>query len=179
MFAFRNKAHDVLQNTAVRHRCRSCFTSWGLAPHDVTGECQHDTRAHALRWFAALPLAILAAAGVGKIVGFFVRTDFHHIWIRMDITLFLMAAAFVSIVVWVAPSRKDSVGRIALSVVVFWGGVFIAEIALVQATTTAHFPGWQLTQWTADVSPGFCILLGGVLAYLLCRDHETSQALET
>jgi hypothetical protein len=180
MLAFRNQAQDVLQNTG----------GWALLPFmlHIIGDWLHTTllesanmttRTHVLRWFAALPLAILAADGVWKIVGFFVRTDFHHIWIRMDITLFLMAAAFVSIGVWVAPSRKDSVGRIALSVVVFWGAVFIAEVALVRATTTAHFPGWQLTQWTADVSPGFCILLGGVLAYLPWRHHETSQALET
>ena len=80
----------------------------------------------ALRWLVALPLAILAAIGAQRIVGFFVRTDFHHVWILADATFFLMAAAFVGVGVFVAPSRKDSVARIALSVVVFWGVLFIA-----------------------------------------------------
>jgi hypothetical protein len=177
---FRTHARDVVKKEG----------SWALLPFvlRVSWDWLHTTLREstnmatsmpALRWFAALPLAILAADAAQKIVGFFVRTDFHHAWIPVDVTVFLMAAAFVSIGVWVAPSRRDSVARIALSVVLFWGALYVAVVALVQATTTAHFPGWQFTQWMADLSPGFCILLGGVVAYLPWRRHDPSQALET
>jgi hypothetical protein len=178
MVVFRTRGRDVAKNEG----------SWALLPFmgRVTWDWVHTTfqenasmttRTHALRWFAAFPLAILAADAAQRIVGFFVRTDFQHIWIRADITMLLMAAAFVSIGVWVAPSRKGSIARIALSVVVFWGAVFIGGVALIQATTTSHFPGWKFTQWAADLSPGFCMLLGGVVAYLPWRHHDPSLAL--
>jgi hypothetical protein len=180
---FGNRARDVVQKDG----------SWGLLPFMLRiswdwlqTTLRESTNMAAgmpvLRWFAALPSAMLAASVAPRIVGFFVQRsfsaleDFQHVWIGADVTVFLMAAAFVSVGVWVAPSRKDSVARIALSVVVFWGALLLAAVAMLHATTTPHFPGSQFTQWTADMSPGFCILLGGVVAYLPWRRHAPSQA---
>ena len=160
---FWNRARDVVQNVG----------SWALLPfmlriswdwlHTTLRESTNmATSLPALRWFAALPLAILAAAATQPIVGFFM-TDFHHVWILASVGFFLMAAAFVSVGVWVAPSRKDSVARIGLGVVVFWGAVSIALGALNMAATPLVW--------------GVCILLGGVAGYLPWRRHESSQAL--
>jgi hypothetical protein len=183
---FGNRARDVAQNEA----------SWGLPPFmlRISWDWLHTTfrerttmatRMPVLRWFAALPSAMLAAYVAPAIVGFFVQRsysaleDLQRVWIQADVTVFLMAAAFVSVGVWVAPSRKDSVARIALSVVAFWGALLIAGVALLDATTTPHFPGSQFAQRAADVSPGFCILLGGLVAYLAWGSHAPAPALET
>src|SRR5580704_10820292 len=81
MLAFRNNAQDVLQSTGSRALLPFMLHIIGDWLHTTLLErANMTTRTHALRWFAALPLAILAADGVWKTVGFFVRTDFHHIW---------------------------------------------------------------------------------------------------
>src|SRR6185436_7701873 len=87
------------------------------------------THIRQLRWYAALPLAMLAGYVALQMVG----RDFHPehqqdplVWVWTDAAFFLMSAAFVSVGVWVAPDRKDSVARIALSVVVVGGAWFVA-----------------------------------------------------
>ena len=121
------------------------------------------THIRQLRWFAALPLAMLAGYAALRMVAFFIR-DFHLVWVWTDAAFFLMSAAFVSVGVWVAPGRKDSVARIALSVVVVGGASFMALGAVSRAMT----PLW----W------GVCTLLGGAVAYLPWRRHQPSEALE-
>jgi hypothetical protein len=156
MLVFRDRARAVVQHAG----------SWALLPFmlHVSEDWFRTTlqagtnvavNVPALRWFAALPAAMFAAYASPRILFFFVRTDFAHIWIRVDIALFLMTAAFVSIGVWVAPSRKASVGRIALGVVAFWSALPLALGGLSMATT--------------PISWGACGLLGGVAGYLPWR----------
>ena len=167
---FRTRARDVMQSEG----------SWALLPfmRHVSWDWLHTTlqegttmatKMPALRWFAALPLAILVASAVLKTVAFLGPHDVYYVQmyarIVVSIGCFLAAAAFVSVGVWVAPGRKDSVARIALGVVGFCGALFMASGALSMATT-------QLLWGTGA-------LLGGVVAYLPWRLHAPSQALGT
>jgi hypothetical protein len=121
----------------------------------------------ALRWGAALPLAILAAVAVmrldGFILGFNVVPDHAFQSVGTNLGFFLMAAAFVSVGVSIVPGRKDSVARIALAVVVVLATWFVLMGAIRMAMT--------------PVVVGVCALLGGVLAYLPWRLHARSQVL--
>jgi len=161
---FRTSARDVLRTEG----------GWGLLPfmlriildwlHTTLRESTTmATHIRQLRWFAALPLAMLAGYAAVQMVG----RDFHPehqqdplVWVWTDAAFFLMSAAFVSVGVWVAPDRKDSVARIALSVVVVGGAWFVA----VGAWNRAMTPLW----W------GVCALLGGAVAYLPWRRHQPS-----
>jgi len=73
-----------------------------------------------LRWFAALPLAMLAGYAAQRMVGRDFYPEHQHdplVWVWTDAALFLMSAAFCERWrVGFAPDRKDSVARIALSV---------------------------------------------------------------
>ena len=159
---FRNRARDVVEKAG----------SWGLVPFmlHISWDWLRTTyreitnmavRMPALRWGAALPLAILAAVAVMRIDGFIVGFDlaphdFHRvatIWINVG--FFLMAAAFVSVGVSVVPGRKDSVARIALAVVVVIAALFMTSSAVGRATTPLLWGG--------------SALLGGVTAYLPWR----------
>jgi hypothetical protein len=162
---FRTRARDVLNEGRWALLPFMLHVSWDWLYTTLRESTNMATSIRALRWFAALPLAMLAADAAQRIVGFVVRTDFHHLWIRADVTFFFMAAAFVSVGVWVVPSRKDSIARIALSVVVSCAALFIAWGAVNMAVT--------------PLSWGVCILLGGVAGYLPRLRHQSSQPLET
>ena len=151
---FRDQARDVMELGG----------GWALAPFmlRVIGDWFHTTLQEntdmstplsTLRWFAALPLAILAGAVPERALALFIR-PFPQVWILGTIA-FLMAAAFVTVGVLVVPSRKDSVARIALGVVVFWAAASSALGAFNWAATPFIWGG--------------CILLGGVVAYLPWR----------
>jgi hypothetical protein len=135
----------------------------------------------ALRWFAALPFAMLAADAAQRLVGFFARRsisvtsmrpfagaqprliyNFDHFMIWMYVGLFLMPAAFVSAGLWAAPGRRDSVARIALSVVAVW--------SVLIATGVSHFSGQPFSAW--QLAAGVCVLLGGVTGSLPWLSYE-------
>jgi hypothetical protein len=161
---FRTSARDVVRTEG----------GWGLLPfmlriildwlHTTLQESTNmATYTRQLRWFAALPLAMLAGYAVQRMVGRDFYPEHQHdplVRVSTDAALFLMSAAFVSVGVWVAPDRKDSVARIALSVVVVGGAWSMAMGAVSRAMT----PLW----W------GICILLGGAVAYLLWRRRQPS-----
>lgn len=164
LVVFRTHSREVITNGG----------GWGLLPFmlrvildwmQTTLQERTDmaTPTRQLRWFAALPLAILAGYAALRMVGAFIR-DFHLMWVWTNAAFFLMSAAFVSVGVSVAPDRKDSVARIALSVVVVAGVSFIA----LGAVSSAMTPFW----W------GICTLLGGAVAYLPWRRHQPLNALE-
>jgi hypothetical protein len=151
---FRDQVRDVMELGG----------GWALAPFmlRVIGDWFHttlqenadmSTQLSTLRWFAALPLAILAGAVPQTVLALFI-TPFPPVWILGTIA-FLMAAGFVTVGVLVVPSRKDSVARIALGVVVFWAAASMALGAF----------NWRAT----PLIGGGCILLGGVVAYLPWR----------
>ena len=151
---FRDQAREVMEYGG----------GWALAPFvlRVIGDWFHTalrentdmrTSFSTLRWFAALPLAILAGAVPERILALFIA-PFPQVWILGTIA-FLMAAAFVTVSVLVVPSRKDSVARIALAVVAFWSAASLTLGAFNWATTPLVWGG--------------CILLGGVVAYLPWR----------
>jgi hypothetical protein len=163
LLVFRNRAREV-----VRQGGSSPLTffvlqvGWDWMRSTFEENANMPSRIPALRWLAALPSAILAASFAPKMV--FIRiTDIRYFWIAPGVALSLMAAAFVSVGVWVAPSRKDSVARIAVSVVVFCGALFIMG----SATSMTLVP----LVW------GVCILIGGVLAYLPWRHRDPSGSL--
>jgi hypothetical protein len=112
-----------------------------------------------VRWIAAFPLAMLAAYGVMRAVGFALSVglanprNFHYVAIWLCLGLFSMAAVFVAVGTWIAPDRKESVARIAMTVVCAFG---VAAIAL-GALGGASEPMWA----------GVSMLLGGVAAYAL------------
>ena len=106
----------------------------------------------ALRWIAALPLAILTAAVAQQIIGMLI-TRFSPTWILA--TVFLMAAIFVTVGIAVAPSRRDSVARIAIGVVVG------------AATIPAGLGALNMNPGPALF--GACMLAGGIAAYLPWR----------
>ena len=122
---FRTSARDVVRTKG----------GWGLLPfmlriildwlHTTLPESTNmATYTRQLRWFAALPLAMLAGYAAQRMVGRDFYPEHQHdplVRVWTDAALFLMSAAFVSVGVWVAPDRKDSVARIALSVVVVGG----------------------------------------------------------
>lgn len=153
---FRSRARSVVENEG-----RWALVTFAL---HITGDWIRTAfredrnmavRMPVLRWCAALPSAMLAAYAALRIVGFIAARDFHHLWTWTSLGFFSMAAAFVSVGVWVAPSRKDSVARIAVSVIVVFGAYAVALGVL----NLARLP----MLW------GGCILLGGVAAYLPWR----------
>ena len=106
--------------------------------------------------------AVMRAAGFA--ISFFMpRMNFQHLWILTSVGFFSMAAAFVAVGVWVAPGRRHTVARIAVTVV----GAFGASAMTLGAFSKAFEP----------MSWGACILLGGIAAYLPWRLHRPSQAL--
>jgi hypothetical protein len=137
-----------------------------------------------IRWIAAFPLAMLAAYGVTRAVGFAIVLGlgnpgngpmgsdglhrvvyravdtFHYIVIWVCIDGFSMAAVFVAVGVWVAPGRKESVARIAVTVV---SAIGVSVITL-GVLNRAVEPIWV----------GACILLGGVAAYVASAFLSTS-----
>ena len=162
LVVFRTRARDVVLTEGsgallpfMRH------VSWDWLYTTLRERTTMTTSMRALRWGAALPLAILAAVAVMRIDGFIVGFDlaphdFHRvatIWINVG--FFLMAAAFVSVGVSVVPGRKDSVARIALAVVVVIAALFMTSSAVGRATTPLLWGG--------------SALLGGVTAYLPWR----------
>ena len=161
---FRDQARDVIEHGGARAllpfmlrvSCDWLHTALRESTPMTTG------RLPALRWIAALPLAILSAVESQRIVGVFVPKDFRHVSLFASIAVFLMAATFVSVGVWVAPNRKSAVARIAFGVVVFWAAVSFALGAFSMATM--------------PVVAGGCILLGGMVAYLPWRLHLSSNA---
>ena len=129
---FRTRARDVMQrdgSSALLPFMRHISLDW---LHTTLRESTDMTRSMpTFRWFAALPLAMLSALAVLRLAGAFMALtarkgppyDIRRGLLWADVGLFLMAAAFVGVGVWVAPGRKDAVARIALSVVVFGGVV--------------------------------------------------------
>lgn len=161
LVVFRTGARDVMQregSAALLPFMRHVSCDWLYTT--LRERTTMTTSMPALRWVAALPLAILAA-----VLGFNVVPDhdFLRVAIWTNVGFFLMAAAFVSVGVSVVPGRKDSVARIALAVVVVLATWFV----VVGAIGMAMMP----VVW------GVCALLGGVLAYLPWRLHARSQVL--
>ena len=169
MIVFRTQAREVMQNES----------GWRLLPFMlrltsdwIKTTFQESTSmarlTHTLRWFAALPAAILAGAAALRAIGFLTPmyvdlfNGFHLVWVWMGLGLFLMAAAFVTVGVWLAPNRRSSVGRIALTVVGIGGGLLV----ILGAVTGAMTP----LLW------GICTLLGGVVGYLPWRSRQPSPA---
>jgi hypothetical protein len=170
LVVFRTGARDVMQREGsaallpfMRH------VSWDWLYTTLRERTTMTTSMPALRWVAALPLAILAAVAVMRLDGFILGFnvvpdhDFHRVAIWTNVGFFLMAAAFVGVGVSVVPGRKDSVARIALAVVVVLATWFVVMGAIRMAMT--------------PVVCGVCALLGGVLAYLPWRLHARSQVL--
>jgi hypothetical protein len=110
------------------------------------------------RWSATLPLAILAVRLVSRCVMVFVR-DVPQARLWIPISFFLMAAAFLSTGVAVAPDRKDAVARIALGVVLLCSAAFMAM---------SFFTGEKLS--TVPLTWGACSLLGGLAAHRFQRN---------
>jgi hypothetical protein len=164
---FRNRARDVVERSG----------GWALVPflrhvgwdwfHTTLREHNMTVRMPLVRWLAALPLAMLAAYAAMRAAGFAISLTgprtFHYVGIWAGVGFFSMAAAFVGVGVWVAPGRKDSVARIAVTVVGAFGAYAMA--------LGAFYAAFEPMSW------GACILLGGVAAYLPCRLHRPSQAL--
>ena len=172
LVAFRTGARDVMQREGsaallpfMRH------VSWDWLYTTLRERTTMTTSMPALRWGAALPLAIVAAVAVMRLDGFILGfntlpdhdhfPDFHRV--GTNVGFFLMAAAFVSVGVSVVPGRKDSVARIALAVVVVLATWFVVVGAIRMAMTPVVW--------------GVCALLGGMLAYLPWRPHARSQVL--
>jgi hypothetical protein len=164
--AFRTQAREVMQTRSV----------WQLAPFVLRITCDWvntviDERrliVHAirtLRWLAALPLAIVAAAVASRTAGLitirYLRESPSSFWVLTAITFFLMSSAFVSVGIWVAPNRKDSVARIALGVVVGCGALVMALSTVAMAATPFVW--------------GLSTLLGGVVSYLALRPLLLAQ----
>ena len=184
--AFRSRAQEIVRVKGAG----------ALAPFiaHITWDWIHSTlrennnmaaRMSLVRWIAALPLAMLAAYGVMRAVGFaivlglgnpmngpvgkdgFHRLDyrgadtFHYLGSWVCIGCFSMAAVFVAVGIWVAPGRKESVARIAVTVVSVIGVSVIALGVLNRAVE----PLWV----------GACLLLGGVAAYLASAVRRTSE----
>jgi hypothetical protein len=106
-----------------------------------------------------LPLAILTAAVAQQIIGMLI-TRFSLGWILG--TVFLMAVIFVTVGIAVAPSRRDSVARIAIGVV------------MVAATIPAGLGALNMSPW--PVLFGACMLTGGIAAYLPWRVRLRSRS---
>jgi UDP-N-acetylmuramyl pentapeptide phosphotransferase/UDP-N-acetylglucosamine-1-phosphate transferase len=77
-------------------------------------------------------------------------------------TVFLMAVIFVTVGIAVAPSRRDSVARIAIGVV------------MVAATIPAGLGALNMSPW--PVLFGACMLAGGIAAYLPWRVRLRSRS---
>jgi len=127
----------------------------------------------ALRWLGTLPIAMFAAIAVRRVIEFFAwrsittshvspvagaqprLNNIEHFWMWMAFAAFLMGIVFVSVGVWVAPTRKDSVARIGLSVVT------------ILSVSTFVLMGL----WGAPLRPLIeivvCPFLGGVTGYFL------------
>lgn len=168
LVVFRTGARDVMQREGSAALLRFMrHVSWDWLYTTLRERTTMTTSMPALRWGAALPLAILAAVAVmrldGFILGFNVVPDHDFQSVGTNVGFFLMAAAFVSVGVSVVPGRKDSVARIALAVVVVLATWFVVVGAIRMAMT--------------PVVLGVCALLGGVLAYLPWRPHARSQVL--
>ena len=166
LVVFRTGARDVMQREGsaallpfMRH------VSWDWLYTTLRERTTMTTSMSALRWGAALPLAILAAVAVmrldGFILGFNVVPDHDFQSVRDERGVFLDGGGVCQCGRVGRSRRKDSVARIALAVVVVlatWGVV-------VGAIRMAMTP----------VVLGVCALLGGVLAYLPWRPHARSQ----
>jgi hypothetical protein len=119
-----------------------------------------------LRWLIALPFAMLAAAAVPRIANALFLPWFSFnpgVMMAFYATSFLMPAIFVGAFVWIAPSRKYSVARIALAIVGFYG----ALIAM-----APFFFGQPFD--SMPVFGGISALLGGVVGYLCCRSRSAA-----
>lgn len=165
MLLFRTRAREVMQHEDRWQLLRFVWCvicDWLKTTIQEGGSMVSST--HALRWLAALPVAVVAAIAAARIVVWFpamylgLFNRFEHVGVSITIACFAMAATFVSVGVWVVPGRKDSVARIALGVVAVGGTLFIAVSAISMAL--------------APLVWGISILLGGGVSYLSCRrDH--------
>lgn len=164
---FRTRARDVLQNEGGRALLPfMVHVTWDWLQATLKERTDMAASMPTLRWYAALPTAILTPYAVLRTIGLMIRFvgphDLRPVTMWLNVGWFLAAATFVSVGAWVVPSRKDSVARIALAVVAFWGALCMAWGALSMATT--------LLVW------GACILLGGIVAYVPWRLRALSQA---
>src|SRR5215471_10218054 len=155
---FRDSARDVLTNGAGFDVVRFVLHIGHDWARSLCQEGVDMTRAVlALRWVATLPLAILSAAVAQQIIGMLISdplangpviTRFSLGWILG--TVFLMAMIFVTVGIAVAPSRRDSVARIAIGVV------------MVAATIPAGLGALNMSPW--PVLFGAYMLAGGIVA---------------
>lgn len=156
---FRDGARDVLTNGTGFDVVRFLLHIGHDWARSLSQEGVDMTKAVlAVRWIAALPLAILTAAASQRIMGMLI-TRFSPGWILA--TVFLMAMIFVAVGIAVAPSRRDSVARIAI-------GVVIAAAAISAGLGALNMnPG--------PVLFGACMLAGGIAAYLPWHAHLRRQ----
>jgi hypothetical protein len=184
--AFRSRAQEIVRVKGVAALTPFILHITWDGIHSALREHNNmPTRMSFVRWIAAFPLAMLAAYGVMRAVGFAIVLGlgnpmdgpvgkdglhrvvyravdtFHYIWISACIGCFSMAAVFVAVGVWVAPSRKESVARIAVTAVSAFG---VSAIALGVLNRSVE-PVWV----------GACILLGGVVAYVASAFRRTSE----
>ena len=176
LVVFRTGARDVMQREGSAALLRFMrHVSWDWLYATLRERTTMTTSMPALRWGAALPLAILAAVAVmrldGFILGFNVVPDHDFQSVGTNVGFFLMAAAFVGVLAWLSVYLRDPRVRakrhlvmcIALAVVVVLATWFVVMGAIRMAMT--------------PVVLGVCALLGGVLAYLPWRLHARSQVL--
>ena len=157
---FRDSARDVLTNGAGFDVVRFVLHIGHDWARSLFREGVDMTRAVlALRWIATLPLAILTAAAAQQIIGMLI-TRFSPRSILA--TVFLMAVIFVTVGIAVAPSRRDSVARIAIGVVMGAAAISAGLGALNMNPGPALF--------------GACMLAGGIAAYLPWRVRLRSRS---
>jgi hypothetical protein len=137
------------------------------------------SRARALRWVAALPLAMLAIGTEGLLMDFIGRSvelpsvypDPTHFHTQLELTLryyvlqgvvaasfFVPAWTFVTVGVWVSPTRKNVVALVALAVVVVVGVLMMGA---------PDRPAIWL---------GGCIVVGGLAAYWPWRERRKADS---
>ena len=164
LLALRNGAQDVVEGgrasglfAFVVHVSGDWVTT-ALKENAMAG-----TLLSRLRWIAALPLAIVAADAAPRLSMHFIQ-DIREAWIVAYFIAFFMAAVFITVGVWVVPTRRDAVARIGLAVVVVLALTLMTMGALKRAS-----PAFLL---------GASGLLGGGLAYLPWRLHSYKPARE-
>lgn len=183
--AFRSRAQEIVRVKGAGALVPFvAHVTWDWIQSTLRENNNMAARKSLVRWIAAFPLAMLAAYGVMRAVGFAIVLGlgnpmngpvgkdgphylvyravdtFHYVAIWACIGCFSMAAVFVAVGVWVVPGRKESVARIAVTAVSVIG---VAVITL-GVFNRAIEPVWV----------GACILLGGVAAYVASAFPSTS-----
>jgi predicted ribosomally synthesized peptide with SipW-like signal peptide len=114
----------------------------------------------ALRWLILVPSVILAI-----VIEWWIVVVRAHDRMMILPAAFVIAATLVKLSTWIAPSRKDPVRRIALSVVIVCG---VAEAFMNQLLGFTFIP---FLFWV-----GVFAVIGGTLAYFSASEFKTLAA---